>query len=262
MKLSLPESERRALALTVQRDGRTVFSDPLSRSLFDPASPPPIKAGELQGRLFEGAHPYLLFCRRFRLRATEYTLYAALPLDAGEQSDPAALEAISARALRDLWLRFAVVLSETEGTPSLSSLPLRTYFASQAEKICASLYAPLIIEVGDLPCDPTARVHPACLSQAIGLSLSALLREGQSSLSFRLSDEGDAFALSFVGERGIENEFVRELLAALAESGAFLVRHTPRGVDFLLLPTHRPATLLRADDDREDIHLLEGFFLL
>jgi hypothetical protein len=263
MKAFVPTQKERALGITIRRDGCTVYADPLCRSLFDPEELCELPKGQKLGRLFEGKHSYFLFRRDFLLRSVAYSLYVALPVHAEELSDPVALDRIAQKALRDLELRFAFVLSEANGELApLSSLPLRSYFSSLCSEICSSLYAPLVIDIANVSEDPSVRVHPTCLSKALGLALAAMLREGQSTLSFRLSEEEEAFALSFVGERPITSDFVHDLLDALAERGGFLVRHTPFGVTFHLLPSHRPAAILRAQDDLDDIHLREGFFLL
>jgi hypothetical protein len=263
MKSFSRERNARDVAVTILQGDRCVFSDPLCHALFDPASPPDIPVGQALGRLFEGKHPFLLFRRDFTLRKVAYTLYAAMPVRAEEMENPASLEQIAEEALSSLQLRFDLVLCEAEGAlQPLSSIPLRSYFSSICSEICASLYAPLVVEVENVREDLSVRAHSPCLSQAIGLSLSQMLREGQCTLAFRLSEEDGVCALSFVGERGITSEFVLDLLDALADHGGFLVRHSPCGVHFHLLPSHRPAAILRAQDDRDDIHLREGFFLL
>ena len=263
MKPFKPEQEGRTVGIGIQKCSRTVYADPLFSSLVDLNALQTIPAGEHCGRLFEGAHPHLLFRRDFTLRAESYALYAALPVKAEELHAPVQLEELARVSLSSLDRRLALVLGETKGDPPpLSSLSLGSYFSSICADICASLYAPLVIERQIKEEMISVRVHSTCLSQALGLALAAMLREGQSRLALRLSEEEGVYALSLIGERSITCTFVQDLLLALSESGGFLVRYTPFGVQFLLLPSHRPAAILRAKSGWDDMHLCEGFFLL
>lgn len=261
MKLSPFYNQSRDLAITVTEGARTVFSDPLSRSLFG-QTPPPLAYNDKAPRLMEGARPYLLFRRELRLSGRDFALYAALPLSAAEAKSPALFSELSERVMADLCSRFLFLSAFAGGIPPRSSLSASAYFRAVTEDICAHLYAPLDIEIDRGVGESSVLVHRAGLSQAIGLALSDLLCEGQSHLCARLSDEDGTPSISLVGERGIASEFVRTLLVSLGEWSGFSVVFDERGVHFLLPLSHTPAAVLRSTDPSDAADLLSGFALL
>jgi hypothetical protein len=84
MKLSPFYNRSRDLAITVKEGERVVFSDPLSRTLFSEEAPPSLPYGDKEGRLIEGAKPYLLIRRELSLPKRQFAVYAALPLAKSE----------------------------------------------------------------------------------------------------------------------------------------------------------------------------------
>ena len=261
MKPSCHTGRTRALAIAVFCDGRSVYADPLSGALFG-STPPIIPEGQERGCLITGEHPYLAFRRAFSLAGTPYTLYAALPVSASEASDPAALALLAMQEMDALADRFALVLRETERGASLSSVPILYYYRTLCDDVCRTLYAPLVTELDGQIGEGAVRVHRAALSQAIGLSLAALLRIGQSTLKMRLSSADGGYVLSLVGETGFDNPFLYHLLEALAACGGFTVRRDACGLSFLLTAARTPAVMLRDEMAKDEAHLFEGFFLL
>lgn len=249
------------MAVTVLRGDTPVYSDPLSHSLFGDV-PPALQKGEERGTLFTGAADYLLFRRDFTLDSTPYTVYLALPVKGEEAQDSARLAALCEEIAPAFFSRIARIL-EGEGTPfPAQTLPILYFFRMITKQICTDLYAPLLCEVAGEVENCSVWADRTLLSRAIGLALSALLREGQSTLCARLSGDDTLYALSLIGERAINSAFICHLLDTLAARGGFTVRHTENGVRFLLLPAHAPAALLRADPENDGASLCEGFFLL
>ena len=257
---SLPKPKRRS-AMTVLCGDKVVFSDPLSHALFG-KEPPEIPKGEEKGRFFTAPSPYLLFRRDILFDATEYAVYIALPVSAGEAQNAASLAALFEAVLEEVYARFFAVIGNPREARPFASLSVLYFFRSVTERICADLYAPLSIDVAGGVENGSISLDRATCLEAIGLALSALLCEGQTTLTARLSGDDNFYVLSFVGDRGICSEFIRHLLNVLAERGGFAVRHTETGVRFLLFPSHSPAAVLRSDPTDDLVYLSLGFFLL
>lgn len=249
------------LAITVCEDGRVVYADPLSRSLFGREAPPTLPKGVDSALISLGGHSHLCVCRPFFLHGRSYTLYATLPLDGNGDAFVAELSRLAHEALDALCDRFSLVLRQThEDAPGI--LPLFPYFRALADEISASLYAPLRVELASQMPSASVCVHRVGLSRAIGVALAALLVEGQSAFIARLSTEGDLTLLSFDGDRAVGSPFLRVILDELAARSGFSVRHTERGISFLLSSARTPAASLRDEDEEDALHLLEGYRLL
>lgn len=249
------------MAVTVLCEGVPVYSDPLSRTLFGgeiPTLPPSGKGG----RLVTGNTPYLLFCHDQILDGTLYTVCLCLPVKEEEAQNENCLAALSEEIAPAFFARFSRLFDEKRAAHPTQTLPVLYFFRTLTEQICTTLYAPLTAEVAGGVDNGSVHADGTLLSRAVGLALFALLQEGQSTLCARLSGGDALYTLSLVGERGVDNPFIRRILNILASRGGFSIRHTANGVRFLLLAAHAPAALLRDEPENVGACLCDGFFLL
>lgn len=240
------------IAFAIYRGDLLILRNPAHRALFSPEDIPPIPERDTRAYYFEYPTPHLAVRNTIVLDEKTYSLFSMLPLERGKSHPPIQEDTSAFMPIRSL---FSLLLSIADGA---FSAPTAQAVAALFDDCCAGLQKQISTSLRQshgehLHATGFTLIDREGLVLCLSTAISCLARDG-CEINAVLDREADgAHTMTFLAQRGIENEFHRAYLQAVAASCGFSLTLLENGIRFYLpyhLPVSYPLHALSAGDDR------------
>ncbi len=242
------------VAYAIYADGQAVLYSAAHRLHFSPAYLPAIPPDDRQVYCFARPCPHLAAHNTFSLCGRPYRLVLLLPVEDPAAYMPVLSDDAPLRPARDL---FTLLLSYTvprHGTFAPLSLP--ALLCDCRDALAKQTGLPLAEEGPRLLPGAAACLDREALLLSLGILAPYLVQAGQVQILCG-EDTPGTFSLSLLFAGGVENGFLRQFLAAVAEHGGFSLFFSPDGVRFFLPFFYTEGLLLKAGDPMADLAMLQ-----